>query len=61
MRKPLERRRRARARVSLVRQPRSGYAADGTIGSKQVAEVTLPREELDQVWTAEHLERFART
>ena len=61
MKKPLERRRRARARVNLVRQPRSGYAADGTIGSKQVAEVTLPREELDRVWSAEHLERFART
>jgi hypothetical protein len=47
--------------VSLVRQPRSDYATDGSIGSKQVAEVTLPREELDEVWSAEHLERFART
>ena len=61
MKRPLERRRRARARVNLVRQPRSDYAADGAIGSKQAAEVTLPREELDQVWSAEHLERFART
>jgi hypothetical protein len=60
-RRSIERRRRARARVNLVRQPRSEYAADGTIGSKQVAEVTLPREELDRVWTAEHLERLART
>jgi hypothetical protein len=61
VRRLLERRRRARARVSLVRQPRSDYATDGSIGSKQVAEVTLPREELDEVWSAEHLERFART
>jgi hypothetical protein len=47
--------------VNLVRQPRSDYAPDGTIGSKQAAEVTLPREQLDQVWSAEHLERLART
>jgi len=57
----VERRRRARARVRLLRQPDSDYAPDGSIGSKQVAEVTLPREELDQLWSAEHLERFART
>jgi hypothetical protein len=44
-----------------VKQPRSDYAADGSIGSKQVAEVTLPRSELDEVWSAEHLERLART
>lgn len=60
-RRVLERRRRARARVNLVRQPQSEYAADGSIGSKQVAEVTLPREELDRIWSAEYLERFART
>jgi len=60
-RRVLERRRRARARVNLLRQPRSEYAADAGIGSKQVAEVTLPREELDRVWSAEYLERFART
>jgi hypothetical protein len=47
--------------VNLVRQPRSEYEPDGSIGSKQVAEVTLPRAELDRVWSAEHLERFART
>jgi hypothetical protein len=57
----LERRRRARSRVHLVQQPRADYGAGGGIGSKQVAEVTLPREELDEVWSAEHLERFART
>jgi hypothetical protein len=61
VRRLFERRRRARARVTLVRQPRSEYEPDGSIGSKQVAEVTLPRAELDRVWSAEHLERFART
>ncbi len=60
-RRVVARRRRARARVTLVRQPRSEYAPDGSIGSKQVAEVTLPREELDRVWSPESLERFART
>ncbi len=60
-RRLLQRRQRARARVNLVRQPRSDYAPDGSIGSKQVAEVTLPRDELDRVWSAEYLERFART
>jgi hypothetical protein len=57
----LERRRRASGRVRLVRQPRSEYEPDGSIGSKQVAEVTLPRAELDRVWSVEYLERFART
>ena len=61
VRRRLERRRLARARVHLVQQPRAGYGAGGGIGSKQVAEVTLPREELDEVWSAEHLGRFART
>ena len=57
----LERRRRARSRVRLVQQPRPVYPPGGGIGSKQVAEVTLPREELDEIWSAEHLERLART
>ena len=57
----LERRRRARSRVRLVQQPRPHFPAGGGLGSKQVAEVTLPRAELDEVWSAEHLERLART
>jgi len=57
----LERRRLARARVRLVEQPSPDYGSGGGIGSKQVAEVTLPRKELEEVWSAEHLERFART
>jgi hypothetical protein len=57
----LERRRRARARVNVLPTPNTGYAPDGSLGSKQVAEVTLPRPELERVWSAEHLERLART
>jgi hypothetical protein len=60
-RRLLERERRARARVHIVPAPRSGCAPDGSIGSKQVAEVTLPRSELDRIWTPEYLERLART
>ena len=29
--------------------------------TKQAAEVTLPRAELDRIWSAEYLERLART
>ena len=29
--------------------------------SRQVAELTLPREELDRIWSPEYLERLART
>ena len=60
-RETIERRRRARARVKLIRHRGSGYGSGGETGSKQVAEVTLPREELDRVWSAEYLERLART
>jgi hypothetical protein len=57
----LERRRRARARVKVLPVPRSHCAPDGSIGSRQVAEVTLPRTELDRIWSPEYLERLART
>ncbi len=60
-RRLLERRRRARGRVNVLPSPPTGYAADGSLGSRQVAEVTLPRAELDRVWSAEYLERLART
>lgn len=60
-RRLLEQSRRARARVRIVRVPQSGYAEDGGVGSRQVAEVTLPRAELDKIWSPEYLERLART
>ena len=61
-RRLLERHRRARARVTIVHEPESHGAGDrGATGSRQVAEVTLPREELEKLWSPEHLESLART
>jgi hypothetical protein len=60
-RRLIERERRTRARVNIVPVPRSDWAPDGSVGSKQVAEVTLPRAELDRIWTPEYMERLART
>jgi hypothetical protein len=57
----LERQRRARARVVIRRVPQSAASADGAVGSKQVAEVTLPRAELEKIWSPVYLERLART
>ena len=47
--------------MNIVEVPQSGHAPDGSITSKQVAEVTLPAEELERLWTPDNLERLART
>jgi hypothetical protein len=60
-RRLIERRRRARARVNVLATPPADDTPEGGVGSKQVAEVTLPRSELDRIWTPEYLERLART
>ncbi len=60
-RRVLRRRRGARARVKIVEIPQSGSAPDGSVTTEQAAEVTLPREELDRIWSPEYLERLART
>jgi len=57
----LERRRRARARVKIIPTPNERCGPDGSASSKQVAEVTLPRTELERVWNLESLERLGRT
>ncbi len=57
----IERRRRAVARVTILDLPQSGHAPDGSVSSQQTAAVTLPRTELDRIWTPEYLERLART
>jgi hypothetical protein len=50
------------ARVRIVEEEReSASAPDGSVQSRQTAELTLPRRELDQVWSPEYLERLART
>jgi hypothetical protein len=57
----IERRRKALARVTILDVPQSAQAPDGSVSSKQTAAVTLPRTELDRIWTPEYLERLART
>jgi hypothetical protein len=49
------------AAVRIVAVPQSGHDPDGSVSSRQTAEFTLPREALERVWTAEYLERLART
>jgi hypothetical protein len=60
-RRLLTRLRQERARVRILRPAASGQAPDGSVTSRQTAEVTLPCSELDRIWTPEYLERLART
>jgi hypothetical protein len=60
-RRIFHRRREARARVQIVGKPQNSANEDGAVTTKQVADITLPREELDRIWNAEYLERLART
>jgi hypothetical protein len=57
----IRRRRQARARVKIVDVPQSEAAPEGSVTTVQAAEVTLPRAELERLWTPEYLERLART
>ena len=47
--------------MKIVQVPESRHSEDGSVTTKQTAEVTLPRSELDRMWTPEYLERLART
>ena len=47
--------------MQIVPVTRCDYAEDGSVASAQLAELTLPRAELDRIWTPEYLERLART
>ena len=47
--------------MHLVEHPRSTSTPGGGVTTKQVADVTLPRSELDRIWNPEYLERLART
>jgi hypothetical protein len=49
------------ARVRLIDKPKSEFEPGGPVTSKQEAEITLPREELERIWSPEYLERLART
>ena len=59
-RRLLERRRRALGRVTIVATPTGSSTEDGSVTTKQIADVTLPRRELDKIWNTEYLERLAR-
>jgi hypothetical protein len=60
-RSALAERRRAGARVHILDVPHSEEGPDGSVTTVQSAEVTLPRAELERIWTPEYLERLART
>jgi hypothetical protein len=47
--------------VKIIDVPASEAPPDGSVTTKQEAEVTLPRSELDRIWSAEYLERLAAT
>ena len=55
-RRLLQRHTRTRGRVRIIRVAQSGLAESGALGSRQVAEVTVPRAELEKLWAPEHLE-----
>ena len=60
-RRLLQSRSRTRGRVRIIRVPQAGHAESGAVNSRQVAEVTVPRAELERLWSPEHLESLART
>ena len=49
------------ARVRIVHVPEQGYAPDGSVTTRQEAEITVPVKVLDALWKPEHLEDLART
>src|SRR3954467_3719476 len=54
-------RREAAARVHIVGKPQNSSSEDGSVTSRQVADIYLPESELDRIWNVEYLERLART
>ncbi|HEX2161419.1 MAG TPA: hypothetical protein VHF88_06325 [Thermoleophilaceae bacterium] len=60
-RRLLRRRRQARARVRIVRVEQSEARPGESVTTRQEADVTLPRAELERIWSAAYLERLART
>jgi hypothetical protein len=47
--------------VHIVGKPEVRDSPDGSVTTKQSADITLPRAELDRMWNPEYLERLART
>ncbi len=48
---------------SVIRDPEEHTVMDpnGSVRSIQAAEITMPADQLDEIWTPMHLERLART
>lgn len=49
------------ARVELIETPESDWEPGGPVTSRQEAAITLPRAELERLWSPDYLERLART
>ena len=47
--------------MTIVREQQSAESPDGSVTTRQVADVTLPREELERIWSPAYLERLAST
>ena len=60
-RRLLQKRARPVGRVRIIPEPQAAHSENGSTGSRQVAEVTVPRAELEKLWSPEHLESLART
>ena len=60
-RKLLAKRREAKARVHVVKQPETTSNPDGSVTSRNIADVAVPAKELERIWNPAYLERLART
>lgn len=60
-RRLVARRREAKARVSVVKHPETESDADGSVTSRNIADIVIPQAELERIWNSEYLERLART
>jgi hypothetical protein len=60
-RKLLARHREAKARVRVVKQPETTSNSDGSVTSRNIADITVPPTELEKIWNTEYLERLAAT
>src|SRR3712207_6839779 len=60
-RRLLARRREAFARIEVVKHPETESNEDGSVTSRNIADVTIPVHELERIWKTEYLERLART
>jgi hypothetical protein len=60
-RRLLARHQQAKARVHVVKQPETTSNPDGSVTSRNIADIAVPPSELEKIWNNEYLERLART